>query len=370
MFSINIRDTGSEARTGILKTENGNVATPVFMPVGTCAAVKMLTPSQVEDTGTEIILANTYHLMLRPGTETVQKLGGIHTFSGWKRPLLTDSGGFQVFSLAGLNSVSDAGVEFRSHIDGDLIVLTPENVVKAQLELGSDIAMVLDECPPASASYGEVEQAVKRSVRWAEKSAEAVQGTGQVLFAVSQGGRFSELRKTCTRTLVDMDFPGYAVGGLSVGENRTVRHKVSAFTFSLLPDEKPRYMMGIGEPRDILDGVEMGCDMFDCVLPTRNGRNGCAFTYRGRLNIRNSRFSSMKDPVEAECGCYTCTHFSAGYLRHLFNIGEGLGPVLLSLHNITFFMRFMEDIRNSVMNGSFKDFKQHFLQIFYKGNQQ
>jgi len=370
MFRIESRDRASAARTGVLETHSGSVRTPVFMPVGTAATVKMLTPDQVAEAGAEIILANTYHLILRPGTASVSRLGGIHAFSGWHKPILTDSGGFQIFSLAALNTVNDEGVEFRSHIDGAPVQLTPEKVILAQKKLGSDIAMVLDECPSGSASRREVEQAVERTLRWAEASKQCAPGPGQIVFAVSQGGRFTDLREKCTRALIDMDFPGYAIGGVSVGEPRDIRNSVTGFTASLLPEEKPRYVMGIGEPEDILDAVEQGCDMFDCVLPTRNGRNGTAFTYRGKANVRNSGFAEMKEPIETGCPCYTCTHFSAGYVRHLFNTKEGLGPVLLSLHNITFFVRLMNDIREAISSSSFLSFKQHFLKKYYKGNQQ
>jgi len=372
MFTITARDGESAARTGRLVLGRGEVPTPVFMPVGTCGSVKMLTPAQVEEAGAKMILANTYHLILRPGIETVERLGGLHAFAGWEGPILTDSGGFQVFSLARCTSVHDRGVTFRSHVDGRLVELGPHEAAEAQRRLGSDIAVALDVCPPASASRDEVENAVRRTVRWAEETRAYAEGKddGPLFFAVSQGGRFTDLRERCTRALVDMDFPGYALGGLSVGESRALRREITAFTASLLPEEKPRYAMGIGEPEDILDAVERGCDMFDCVLPTRNGRNGTAFTYAGKVNIRNSRFRTAREPVEEGCTCYCCTRFSAGYVRHLFNTGEGLGPVLLSLHNLTFYMRFMEDIRRAVARGAFMEFKERFLERFDKGSRQ
>ncbi len=367
MLTIRTQDSSSDARTGILKTSRGEIETPVFMPVGTNGAVKMLTPEQVKETGAQIILGNTYHLMIRPGTDVVESLGGLHSFSGWDRSILTDSGGFQVFSLAALNKITDKGVRFRSHVDGREIFLTPENVIEAQTMLGSDIAMVLDVCPPADASRVEVESAVDRTVAWAKRSLDCEMQDHQVMFAIVQGGRFADLRCECAQQLAEFNFHGYACGGVSVGEEREIRRKVMKRTAESLPADRPRYVMGLGEPVDLLDAVEYGYDMFDCVLPTRNGRNGSAFTFDGGVNIRNSRYISDNDPVEEGCRCYCCRHFSRGYIRHLFNTGEALGPALLSIHNITFFMEFMRKIRESVEAGLFSQFRKTFSDTYYQG---
>ncbi|MFH1709093.1 MAG: tRNA guanosine(34) transglycosylase Tgt [Planctomycetota bacterium] len=368
-FEITAADTGTAARAGLLTLPRLAVATPLFMPVGTRATVKMLTPAQVAAEGARMILANTYHLIDRPGTALIAGLGGLHRFAGWDGGILTDSGGFQVFSLAAMRDVTDAGVRFRSPVDGRELFLSPESVAAAQRDLGSDIAMVLDECPPADASRGAVAAAVERTIAWAARSRDCAPAPGQVQFAIVQGGRFADLRAHCAQGLAALDFPGYAVGGVSVGEPREVRRATLAATVPLLPETRPRYLMGVGEPVDLLDAVARGFDMFDCVLPTRNGRNGYAFTRGGPLHLRNSVHAESGDPLEARCGCYTCGRFSRGYLRHLFQSGEGLGPTLVSLHNIRFFMDLMAEVRTAITAGVFGRFRDEFMHSYYKDGQ-
>lgn len=355
MFSLICSD--KLARRGRLVTTHGAIETPVFMPVGTQGTVKGLTPDQVRSVGAQIILGNTYHLALRPGDELIAELGGLHRFMSWDRPILTDSGGFQVFSLAQIRKVTDAGVAFRSHIDGALLDLTPERAVSIQQNLGSDIAMVLDECPPADADDSVMREAVRRTVLWAERCQKAHTRSDQSLFAIVQGGTSYEWRRRCAEALIPMDFPGYALGGFSVGESPEAMHAALPACASLLPEHKPRYLMGVGRPEDLLAGVAAGVDMFDCVMPTRNGRNASAFTMSGPIRLRNAVHRRDSAPVEPDCPCYACTNFSRAYLHHLFQADEMLGPTLLSLHNIAFYLRLMAQAREAIEQGRYTEFR-------------
>lgn len=351
-FEILSRDSATKGRCGRLTTPHGVVDTPVFMPVGTSGTVKGLTPQQLEHCHCQMILANTYHLMLRPGPEVVQQLGGLHGFMKWDGPILTDSGGFQVFSLAQLRKITDQGVWFSSHIDGQRIFLTPQRAIEVQNQLGADIIMVFDQCVHWPAEPGDLQDAVDRTVRWARLSLQAHGRDDQWLFGIVQGGTDMELRNRCLEELVELDFPGYAIGGLSVGEPIQLRNAVVQQIGPRLPDHKPRYLMGVGMPLDIIEAVSMGVDMFDCVLPTRNGRNGYAFTSTGPVKIRNYKHQNSTDPLDELCQCYTCSNFSRGYLRHLFSSNEMLGPILLSLHNIAFYQQFMHDIRTAIQQNT------------------
>ncbi len=354
------RDPHSMARAGTFSTPHGDIPLPAFAPVGTQATVKTLTPDELEALGATLILCNTYHLYLRPGIEVVSRLGGLHRFMGWSRPILTDSGGFQVFSLAGLRTVDDEGVTFRSHIDGSTHRFTPESTIAAQEALGADIIMCLDECaPPLDRTYNE--RAVERTHRWAVRCREAQTRTDQALFGIVQGGVFADLRRQSARFLTALDFPGYAIGGLSVGESKAEMHATLEVVVPLLPANKPRYLMGVGSPEDLLEGVSRGIDLFDCVLPTRVARNGGLFTHRGRINIRSARFAEDPSPIEEGCSCYTCRHFSRAYLRHLFKAEEILGLRLATLHNLHFVLQLMADIRESILQERFSSFKDEFL---------
>jgi queuine tRNA-ribosyltransferase len=355
---FHLRQTDGDARLGILETIRGNLETPVFMTVGTQATVKALTPQHLEDAGVPILLGNTYHLALRPGDELIAELGGLHRFMGWHRPILTDSGGYQVFSLASCRKITDEGCVFRSHIDGALLELTPERAVRIQENLGSDIAMCFDECPPGDASPQIHREAVRRTLLWAERCRQTHHRADQALFAIVQGGTDVALRKECARALVGLDFAGYALGGFSVGETSAQMLTTLAPAAAALPADKPRYLMGVGRPQDILAGVARGIDMFDCVLPTRNGRNASAFTSEGGLRLRNACHKRDSSPVQSDCGCYTCRHFSRAYLHHLFLADEMLGPTLLSLHNVAFYNRLMAEVRQAIREQRFAEFCQ------------
>ena len=371
MLKITHRD--GKARRGELATAHGCAQTPAFMPVGTAGTVKGLTPDQLERTGSEIILSNTYHLMLRPGPEIVHALGGVHGLMGWDGPMLTDSGGFQVFSLSDLRLIDDESVVFKSHIDGSKIVLSPERATEVQHLLAADIMMQLDECTPADASHDEVAQAVRRSADWAARcksswnSADQLSGQGkwQALFAIQQGGVFSDLRAQSAQRIVDLDLPGYAIGGLSVGEGHDAMCEVLEKADEQFPSDKPRYLMGVGEPRDIIAAVASGVDMFDCVMPTRNGRNAQAFTSRGRLKLRNAKFAGDNEPVAADCSCYCCQNFSRGAIHHFFKAKEMIGPMLLSLHNLHFFADLLANIRSAIEAGEFEKRSKQWLAEMY-----
>jgi queuine tRNA-ribosyltransferase len=343
-------------------TPHGSVETPAFMPVGTQATVKGLTPDQVRSTGTEMILANTYHLALRPGEGVVEHLGGLHRFMGWEGPILTDSGGFQVFSLAARARVDDSGVTFRSHLDGSLFELTPERAMAIQQALGADVAMCLDHCPALPASKGAIVAAVDRTIRWAERCKASHDRRDQALFGIVQGGAHPDLRAACVAALVGLDFDGYAVGGVSVGEDREQVRLALALCTHQLPDSRPRYLMGVGRPQDILDAVATGIDLFDCVLPTRNGRNATCLTGSGPVKLRNAAHRFDARPIEEGCDCLACRSFSRSYLRHLFMAREMLGPTLASIHNIAYLQRLTSRIREAINRGRFVQFRAEVLE--------
>jgi len=355
-FTLIKGDGGTGARLGLLSTPHGVVETPAFMPVGTRAAVKTLSPEEVAAVGARIILANTYHLYLRPGHEVIREAGGLHRFMGWSGPILTDSGGFQVFSLARLRRVSADGVLFRSHLDGSEHFFTPALVAAVQEALGSDIAMVLDECPPSTAGYDYLEQAVERTTRWARDFLAAHRRPDQAVFAIVQGGVDRSLRAKSARSLVDLPFSGYAIGGLSVGEPKELMYETLDWTVPLLPPDKPRYLMGVGSPDCLVEGVKRGVDLFDCVLPTRMARNGTVFTRRGRVTVRDAPYARDFGPLEEGCTCYACRHFSRAYIRHLIKADEVLGIRLTTIHNLHHLQQLMGEMRSALAGGRFSAF--------------
>ncbi len=361
-FEILAEDSKSRARCGRLYTAHGPVDTPVFMPVGTQATIKSLSPDEVFSLGARIILGNTYHLSLRPGAERIARLGGLHAFMAWPGAILTDSGGFQVFSLATIRTIDEDGVTFQSHIDGSRHRITPESCMEIQELLGSDIAMCFDECTPYPMSREETRLSMERTVRWAKRCREAHKKQDQMLFAIVQGGVFRELRHACVKALTDMDFPGYAVGSLAVGEPKEVMLEVLDTVVPELPHDKPRYLMGVGMPEDLVEGVRRGIDMFDCVVPTRNARNGMVFTSWGALQIKHSCYADDPRPIEPGCSCYTCRTFSRAYLRHLFMAKELLVYRLLSLHNLHYFLNLMKAIGEAIFQGSFEEFRREFYE--------
>jgi queuine tRNA-ribosyltransferase len=353
-----ISSTDHAARRGRVTTRHGIFDTPAFMPVGTQGSIKGVLPDHIAATGSQIILANTYHLMLRPGESVVAELGDLHKFMAWPGPILTDSGGFQVFSLSDLNKITDEGVTFKSQIDGSLVHLDPERSMTVQNALGADIMMTFDHCPPANLPADEHERAVQRTLAWARRCVKAhARKSDQSLFGIVQGGTDLSLRRRCAAELMNLDLPGYAIGGLAVGEGFDDMVRVLNDLTPLLPADKPRYLMGVGFPRDIIAAVAAGVDMMDCVLPTRNGRNAYAFTANGPLRLRNSRFTRDSGPIEPGCDCYACGHFGRGAIRHFFYAGEMLGPMLVSVHNIRFFQRLMADIRSAIAAGTFASFR-------------
>ncbi len=360
-FVVTQRDSCTHARLGRFRTAHGTVTTPAFMPVATQGTVKAVTPRELHETGTDIILANTYHLYLRPGVALVERAGGLHRFMGWDGPILTDSGGYQVFSLRTLCRVTEEGVQFRSHLDGSLHFLTPEAVVRLQERLGVDVAIVLDDCVSGQASYAEALRAQELTLRWAERALAAKTRQDQALFAIVQGGVFADLREASARAVVALDFPGYAVGGLSVGEDPALTFKLAAHTVQFLPEDRPRYFMGVGTPAQLVRYVALGFDLFDCVLPTRNGRNGTLFTRAGKMNIRRAVYADDPRPIEESCACYTCRHFSRAYLRHLAVAGEILSARLNTLHNLYFYQQLMREIQTAVAAGRFAGFARAFL---------
>ncbi|MDW8104007.1 MAG: tRNA guanosine(34) transglycosylase Tgt [Armatimonadota bacterium] len=362
-FEIVARDACSHARCGILHLPHGDVETPVFMPVGTQGTVKAMTQEELEALDFRIILCNTYHLYLRPGHERVARAGGLHRFIAWHRNILTDSGGFQVFSLQALRRVYEDGVEFRSHLDGSTHYFTPERAIAVQHALGADIIMAFDECPPNPSSYEQARAAMERTHRWAVRCLQA-HDTAQALFGIVQGSVYEDLRAESARFISELDFPGIAIGGVAVGEEKAEIHRVVAFTTPLLPLEKPRYLMGVGEPDDILQAVACGVDMFDCVLPTRLARNAAMMTRRGRVNLRNARFAEEFGPVDPECDCPVCQRYSAAYLHHLFKAKEILAARLATFHNLYFYQRFMAQIRRAIREGNLEQFRGEFLQSY------
>ena len=366
-FKLILQD--KNARLGKLTTAHGIVDTPIFMPVGTAATVKAMHLKDVEEAGAQIILANTYHLMLRPGEKNIKEMGGVRKFMGWNKPLLTDSGGFQIMSLGKLRKIENDGVTFKSHLDGTKYFLSPKISTDIQNALDATISMQLDECIPFPASYEESERAMKLSLEWALKSRDAFEerkGYGQ--FGIVQGSTYSDLRELSSKKLVEIDFDGYAIGGLAVGEGQELMFKTLDFTTKNMPLDKPRYLMGVGKPDDLIGAVKRGVDMFDCVLPTRSGRTGQAFTSRGTVNIKNARHILDKRPLDNNCDCHTCKNFSRAYLHHLFKAQEILGLMLLSLHNIHFYITLMKNIRNSIKLREFDKFEKIFLDKYYSGD--
>ncbi len=361
-FEIKTADNGSSGRVGTLRTGHGTVQTPAFMPVGTRGCVKGILPDQLRQTGAQIMLANTYHLLLRPGVEVVASMGGLHRFTGWDGPILTDSGGFQVFSLSSLNRVDEDGVEFASHIDGSPFRLDAKTATGIQNRLGADIIMCFDECTPYPCEFQKVEQAVERTIRWAQQCREAHANPQQMLFGIVQGGVVQKLRSRCLETLIPMEFDGYAIGGLSVGEGHEAMIETVEYTAPQLPEGKPRYLMGVGMPADIVAAVRAGVDLFDCVLPTRNGRNAYAFTESGSIRLRNNVLIGDPEPIERDCPCLACRKFSRSAIRHFFNVGEMLGPILATIHNLTYYQRLISQIHRRIGDGTFGDWSKEFIE--------
>lgn len=360
-----LKKTENKARLGIIKTPHGIIKTPVFMPVGTQATVKGILPKEVEGIGFPIILSNAYHLFLRPGHQFIQKSGGLHKFMGWNRSILTDSGGFQVFSLGKINNVGDDGVTFQSYIDGSKHFINPKKAMEIQMALGSDIAMVFDQCVSYPSNKWETQLAAERSYNWAKECKKHHFREDQALFGIIQGGLFSDIRKENALKMVDLEFPGYALGGLSVGEPKPLMYEILDSITPLLPANKPKYLMGVGAPESIIEGVLRGIDMFDCVLPTRNGRNGCLFTRNGKISITNTKYREDLRPLDEDCNCYTCQNFSRAYLRHLYSSREMLGPILGTIHNLYFMNRLMEEIREAISRDQMENFKKVFFEKYF-----
>jgi len=362
-----LKATDGKARLGELEFDRGTVRTPAFMPVGTYGTVKAMTPGEVRDTGADIVLGNTFHLMLRPGTEVIEAHGGLHGFMQWKRPILTDSGGFQVWSLAERRKITEQGVTFASPVDGSRVFMGPEESMAVQKSLGSDIVMIFDECTPYPATEGQARESMELSLRWAERSKRAHEGNSSALFGIVQGGMHQDLRVESARGLIDIGFDGYAIGGLSVGEPHGERDRVLDFTVPELPADRPRYLMGVGRPEDIIAGVVRGVDMFDCVMPTRNARNGYLFTSRGVLKIRNARFENDLGPIDPDCDCEACRSYSRAYLKHLEKCNEILGARLMTIHNLRFYQNLMQGLRDAIAAGAFENFVGTYLEGLKRG---
>ena len=359
--TFRLLNTDGAARRGEIATAHGTIQTPVFMPVGTLASVKSLTTEQLKALGPEIILNNTYHLMLRPGIDLLEQLGGVHRFMNWDRAVLSDSGGFQVFSLSQIRKIREEGVEFRSHIDGAPYFLSPEKSIEIQTRMGVDIAMAFDECPSYGQSHEDVERSMELTHRWARRSLAARNHGGPLLFGIVQGGVYNDLRKRSVEEIASMEFDGVAIGGLSVGEPKPEMLDTMRFTAPLLPSDKPRYLMGVGTPEDLVEGVAAGIDMFDCVMPTRNARNGTLFTSLGKVSIKNARFAADPEPLDPNCSCLTCRTVSRAYLRHLYMNGEIAASVYNTIHNVSFYLDLMRAIRQSIASNSFRVFREGFL---------
>ncbi len=370
-FSFSIQATDGAARTGYIEMQRGDIRTPAFMPVGTAATVKAMKPETVRKTGADIILGNTYHLMLRPGAERVAKLGGLHKFMNWQRPILTDSGGYQVMSLSDLRKLTEKGVEFRSHIDGSKHMLTPERSMEIQCLLGSDIVMAFDECPRADRPRDEIAASMEMSMRWAKRSRDGFDAGGEhaarsALFGIQQGALDEELRRISADKLTDIGFDGYAIGGLAVGEGQEAMFATLDFAPGQLPQDRPRYLMGVGKPDDLVGAVERGVDMFDCVLPSRSGRNGQAFTWNGPVNLRNARFAEDQEPLDSRCACDTCSTYTRAYLHHLVKSQEILGAMLMTEHNIAFYQQLMQAMRDAIGHGRFSAFAREFRRDYLR----
>ncbi len=365
-YNLLHEEKNTKARLGTIETNYGIVETPMFMPVGTRATVKMLTPEELYDANSGVILANTYHLWLRPGEDLVDKAGGLHKFMNYHGPILTDSGGFQVFSLAKPKDITEEGVHFKSHIDGSKLFLTPEKSIEIQNKLDSDIAMSFDECPPASASYEYMKNSIERTLRWAKRGKDVHSNPRQSLFGIVQGGAYEDLRKFSAIETVKLDFDGYSIGGVANdGESKEDMYHAIDYSIPYLPKDKPRYLMGVGEPRDIVEGVIRGIDMFDCVLPTRIARHGNAFTRHGKLNIKNSKYKEDFTPIEEGCDCYACKNYTKAYIRHLVNVDEALGGRLLSIHNIRFLIRLTEELREAIKEDCLLEYRDKFYQDYH-----
>ncbi|MCX5800295.1 MAG: tRNA guanosine(34) transglycosylase Tgt [Candidatus Eisenbacteria bacterium] len=370
-FRLEKSDGESNARAGVIVTGRGEIETPIFMPVGTQATVKTVSPQELAEIGAQIVLANTYHLYLRPGHELIREMGGLHKFMSWPKAILTDSGGFQVFSLSNLRVVRREGVVFRSHLDGSEHFISPEIAVEIQRALDSDIVMTLDQCVGYPADMPSAKQAMENTLDWAERSRSAWKDLdappSRALFGIVQGSTYDCLRRQCSKALVGMEFDGYAIGGLSVGEPKSATFEMTAVTVDELPRQKPRYLMGVGFPQDIIAAVSLGVDMFDCVMPTRNARNGTVFTSTGKLVVKNVEYAKDERPLDQNCDCYTCRTFSRAYLRHLFQAGELLGPRLATVHSLCFFLRMMKEMRESILEGRFSHWSKEFLERYESG---
>lgn len=355
-----LHNTDGLARRGSLKLAHGQMETPAFMPVGTYGTVKAMSPLELEEIDAHTILGNTFHLWLRPGLEVIEAHGGLHKFMGWDKPILTDSGGFQVFSLGNMRKISEEGVKFQSPINGDTCFLTPEESMRIQKVLNSDIVMIFDECTPYPASHQEANDSMQLSLRWAQRSKDAHQGNDNALFGIVQGGMHEDLRDVSLQGLIDIDFDGFAIGGLSVGEPKEDMKRILAHTAPKLPQDKPRYLMGVGTPEDLVNAVSQGIDMFDCVMPTRNARNGWLFTQFGDVKIKNATYKKDMQPLDADCACYTCQNFTRAYLHHLYKVGEILGARLNTIHNLHYYQVLMQDMRDAIENNAFEAFKVSF----------
>lgn len=364
-FKVETKSSNTKARTATLTTPHGTAKTPMFMPVGTLATVKHLSPEDLKNIQSQVILSNTYHLWLRPGEQVVKQAGGLHKFMNYDGPILTDSGGFQVFSLSKIRTIVEEGVHFRNHLNGDKLFLSPEKAIQIQNDLGADIIMSFDECPPYPATYEYMKESIERTTRWAKRGKDVHQRPhDQALFGIVQGGEFEDLRAQHAKALVAMDFPGYSIGGTSVGEPKDVMNRMIDYSIVHLPENKPRYLMGVGSVNSIFEAVERGVDMFDCVLPTRNARHGAMMTSEGRINIKNKQYEYDFGPLDPECDCEACTNYTRAYLRHLFRTNEGFGTRLLSIHNLRFLLKMMEDIREAIEQDRFLELKQEVYDKF------
>ena len=369
-FHLEHTDIGSKARAGIMETDHGTVQTPVFMPVGTQGSVKAMSPENLTETGAGIILGNTYHLFMRPGDDLIARHGGLQKWNGWNKPILTDSGGFQVYSLSDLNKINEDGVQFKSHWDGSSHLFTPENVIDIQKNIGSDIMMVLDECTPYPCDHDYALESNARTLRWAERAkrrwleSDSIHDYDQTLFAIAQGSIYKDIRKISIDSLVDLDFDGYAIGGLAVGEPKEQLYDITDYCTSLLPDMKPRYLMGVGTPEDLLTGIEMGIDMFDCVMPTRNARKGSVFTSEGKRVVRNGSFKDDNRPLDPNCDCNVCKNYSRSYIRHLINVNEILGLHLTTFHNLYYYIKIVRDARTAILENNYMLYKKEIIENF------